>query len=97
MCLHVLGGPLVHWGHGTVRLRAAAEVLKEQVLRHGGLLVLWWVALAAAPHFVSGAGRDFSTWNHLSSSETVRIVGTPAGTALVILGSPRGRAEIPVR
>src|SRR6266542_6219225 len=38
--LHVLGGPLVHRGHGTVRLRAAAVVLEEQVLRHGGLLVV---------------------------------------------------------
>ncbi len=36
--LHVLGGPLVDRGHGTVRLRAAAVVLEEQVLRHDGLL-----------------------------------------------------------
>ena len=34
--LHVLGGPLVHRGHGTVRLRAAAVVLEQQVLRHRG-------------------------------------------------------------
>src|SRR5674476_55513 len=38
--LHVLGGPLVHRGHGTLRRRAAAVVLEEQVLRHGGLLCL---------------------------------------------------------
>ena len=29
MRLHVLGGPLVDRGHGTVRLRAAAVVLEE--------------------------------------------------------------------
>src|SRR6266498_3489682 len=68
--LHVLGGPLVHRGHGTVRLRAAAVVLEEQVLRHGGLLVSW-AAPVVALHLVSGAGQSFSTCNHSSSSETV--------------------------
>ena len=58
--LHVLGGPLVHRGHGTVRLRAAAVVLEEQVLRHGGLLVSW-AAPVVALHLVSGAGQSFST------------------------------------
>ena len=38
--LHVLGRPLVHRGHGAVRLRAAAVVLEEQVLRHGGGLLV---------------------------------------------------------
>src|SRR6185312_4843605 len=37
--LHVLGRPLVHRGEGMVRLRAAAVVLEQQVLRHRGLLV----------------------------------------------------------
>src|SRR3954451_20423649 len=41
MRLHILGGPLVDRGHGTVRLRAAAVVLEEQVLGHRGLLVSW--------------------------------------------------------
>jgi hypothetical protein len=53
-----------------VRLRAAAVVLEEQVLGHGGLLVSW-AAPVVAPHLVSGAGQSFSTWNHSSSSETV--------------------------
>src|SRR4051812_42539211 len=39
MRLHVLGGPLVDRGHRTVRLRAAAVVLEQQVLGHGVLLV----------------------------------------------------------
>jgi hypothetical protein len=34
-------GRVVHRGHGMVRLRTAAVVLEEQVLRHGGLLVSW--------------------------------------------------------
>ena len=38
------------------RLRAAAVVLEEQVLRHGGLLVSW-AAPVVALHLVSGAGR----------------------------------------
>ena len=44
-----------------VRLRAAAVVLEEQVLRHRGLLVSW-AAPVVALHLVSGAGRRFSTW-----------------------------------
>jgi len=43
-----------------VRFRAAAVVLEEQVLRHGGLLVSW-VAPVVALHLVSGAGQCFST------------------------------------
>jgi hypothetical protein len=43
-----------------VRLRAAAVVLEEQVLRHGGLLVSW-AASVVALHLVSGAGQSFST------------------------------------
>jgi hypothetical protein len=38
--LHVLGRPLVHRGKRMmVRLRAAAVVLEQQILRHRGLLV----------------------------------------------------------
>jgi hypothetical protein len=58
--LHVLRRPLVHWGHGTVRLRAAAVVLEKQVLRNRGLLVSWAAPIVAL-HVVSGAGRRFST------------------------------------
>jgi hypothetical protein len=58
--LYVLRRPLVHRGHGTVRLRAAAVVLEQQVLRHRGLLVSW-AAPVEALHLVSGAGRRFST------------------------------------
>ena len=58
--LHVLGGPLVHRGEGMVRLGAAAVVLEEQVLRHGGLLMSW-AAPVVALHLVSGAGQSFST------------------------------------
>jgi len=43
-----------------VRLRAAAVVLEEQVLRHGDLLVSR-AAPAVALHLVSGAGQSFST------------------------------------
>ena len=60
MRVDVLGRPLVHRREGVVRLRAAAVVLEEQVLRHGGLLVSW-AAPVAALHPVSGAGRRFST------------------------------------
>jgi hypothetical protein len=70
MRLHVLGGPLVHRGHGTVRLRTAAVVLEQQVLRHRGLLVSW-AAPVEALHLVSGAGQSFSTWNHSFSSQIV--------------------------
>ena len=58
--LHVLGVPLVHRREGMMRLRAAAVVLEEQVLRHRGLLVSW-AAPVEALHPVSGAGRRFST------------------------------------
>src|SRR5207245_11040293 len=67
--LHVLGRPLVNRGHRTVRRRAAAVVLEEQVLRHGGLLVSW-VAPFVALYLMSGAGPRFSTRNHASKSET---------------------------
>ena len=68
--LHVLGGPLVHRREGMVRLRAAAVVLEEQVLRHGGLLVSW-AAPVVALHLVSGAGQSFSTWNqHIQRPRT---------------------------
>jgi len=76
--LHVLGGPLVHRGEGTVRLRAAAVVLEEQVLRHGGLLVSW-AAPVVALHLVSGAGQSFSTWNHSSRQappDTAKVPGS---------------------
>jgi hypothetical protein len=43
-----------------VRLRAAAVVLEEQILRHGGLLMSW-AAPFVALHLVSGAGQSFST------------------------------------
>jgi hypothetical protein len=68
--LHVLGRPLVDRGHGTVRLRAAAVVLEQQVLRHRGLLVSW-AAPVVALHLVSGADHSFSTWKHASRSETI--------------------------
>lgn len=35
--LHILRSPLVHRGHGAMRLRPTAVVLEEQVLRHGRL------------------------------------------------------------
>jgi hypothetical protein len=47
----------------VVRLRAAAVVLEEQVLRHRDLLVSR-AASVAALHPVSGAGRGVSTSNH---------------------------------
>jgi hypothetical protein len=55
-----------HWSMGgrTVRLRAAAVVLEEQVLRHRVVLPVSWAAPVVALHPVSGAGRRFSTWNH---------------------------------
>src|SRR5829696_6878955 len=65
MRLHVLGGPLVDRGHGTVWLRAAAVALEQQVLRHRGLLVSWAGSVVAL-HLVSGADQSFSTWNHSS-------------------------------
>ena len=68
--LHVLGCPLVHRGERMVRLWAAAVVLEEQVLRHGGSpgvvgrVCRGWAGL----YLVSGAGQSFSTWNHSSGS-----------------------------
>jgi hypothetical protein len=44
----------------VVGLRAAAVVLEEQVLRHGGLLMSW-AAPVGALHLGSGAGQSFST------------------------------------
>jgi hypothetical protein len=36
------------------------------------MVVSWsWAEPVMALHLVSGAGQSFSTWNHLSSSETV--------------------------
>jgi hypothetical protein len=61
--LYVLGGPVVHRGERMVRLRAAAVVLQQQVLRHRVLLVSW-AAPVVARHAVSGAGQSCSTWKH---------------------------------
>jgi hypothetical protein len=63
--LQVLGSPLVHRGHATVRLRTAAIVLEEQVLGHRDLLVSWATS-AEALHLVSGAGRGFDMESHLA-------------------------------
>src|SRR5262249_51855153 len=57
------GVPLVDRGHRSVRLRAAAIVLEQQILRHLGLLVSWATPVVAL-RLVSGAGQRFSTWKH---------------------------------
>src|SRR4051812_7766638 len=94
MGLHVLGGPLVDRGHGTVRRRAAAVLLEQQVLRHRGLLVSW-AAPVVAPHLVSGAGQSFSTWKHSSSLGCTRPmpqlpirVNPPRCSAWTVSGTP---------
>src|SRR5205085_5063855 len=73
--VHVLGSPLVHRREGMVRLGAAAVVLEQQVLGHGGdRLLVSWAAPVEALHLVSGADQRFSTWNHSFGALTGRTV-----------------------
>ncbi len=94
MRVDVLGRPLVHRREGVVRLRAAAVVLEEQVLRHGGLLVSW-AAPVAALHPVSGAGRRFSTSRSGEPSPRPRRLAEVRRTVVVAsrtLSPPRSPA-----
>jgi hypothetical protein len=75
--LHVLGRPLVHRRHATVRLRAAAVVLEEQVLRHRGLLVSWAACRGPSPGERSRpAVLDMES---LISLRDRRVAGTTCG------------------